>query len=89
MSFMKKKELTSIEKEFLDAKNELFEAVEQKAIARQNFDNAEPDFIEIAILQMNTAEAHFSEVDKRVKLLKEKLNIENTEPNIPIVAVIE
>lgn len=89
MSFMKKKELTSIEKEFLDAKNELFEAVEQKAIARQNFDNAEPDFIEIAILQMNTAEAHFSEVDKRVKLLKEKLNIENTEPNIPIVAVTE
>lgn len=89
MSFMKKKELTSIEKEFLDAKNELFEAVEQKAIARQNFDNAEPDFIEIAILQMQTAEAHFSEVDKRVKLLKEKLNIENIELNIPIVAVTE
>lgn len=54
---------------------EFWEAHKKLQIARQNFDNAEHDYVDIAIKQLLAAEIHFDSVIEKLK--KEEVNLRN------------
>jgi len=54
---------------------EFWEAHKRLQLARQNFENADIDYVDIAIKQLLAAEIHFDSVIKKLK--KEGVNLKN------------
>ena len=50
-------------------KEEFFQAAAEVRQARNKFNRAEPEYIEIAIIELTAAEARFSAVCEKAKLL--------------------